>query len=97
MTHLNKSNKKEEENDSIVTAKKAATTTLAAVTTIMLVIVGATTTAATIPLGPHGLSAAEATTEGFSGQNLDLATQPKAPMAVSEDGNNIYIVCWTNR
>ena len=96
MTHLNKSNKKEEENDSIVTAKKAATTTLAAVTTIMLVIVGATT-AATIPLGPHGLSAAEATTEGFSGHNLDLATQPKAPMAVSEDGNNIYIVCWTNR
>ncbi len=24
-------------------------------------------------------------------------SEPKAPMAVSQDGNNIYIVWWTNK
>jgi hypothetical protein len=32
----------------------------------------------------------------FINENSDLA-EPKAPMAVSEDGNNIYIVWWTNK
>jgi hypothetical protein len=26
-----------------------------------------------------------------------LRTEPKAPMAVSQDGNNVYIVWWTNK
>jgi hypothetical protein len=27
----------------------------------------------------------------------DFLVQPKAPMAVSEDGNNVYVVWWTNK
>lgn len=26
----------------------------------------------------------------------DIRSEPKAPMAVSQDGNNVYIVWWTN-
>ena len=56
---------------------------------------------------PHRMSTAEATTERFIDQSGDLGTgfidlsgdlaQPKAPMAVSQDGNNVYIVWWTNK
>jgi hypothetical protein len=27
----------------------------------------------------------------------DFVVQPKAPMAASEDGNNVYLVWWTNK
>ena len=30
-------------------------------------------------------------------ETIQARSEPKAPMAVSEDGNNIYIVRWTNR
>jgi hypothetical protein len=57
------------------------------------------------------LQSAEATTSGgFSDQDVGLATEeasahqdmstharPSAPMAVSQDGNNVYIVWWTNK
>ena len=33
---------------------------------------------------------------GFIDLSSDLA-EPKAPMAVSPDGNNVYIVWWTNK
>jgi hypothetical protein len=33
----------------------------------------------------------------FIDSESDLAVEPKAPMAVSQDGNNVYVVWWTNR
>jgi hypothetical protein len=85
MKYLNYNKKKK--NNSIVTA--ATFLTLAAT---IIVVGGATTT----PLVPHWMSA-EATTQGVFGQDLGLTPEPKAPMAVSEDGNNVYIVWWTNK
>jgi hypothetical protein len=35
--------------------------------------------------------------EGFSGQDVGIRSEPKAPMAVSQDGNDVYIVWWTNK
>jgi hypothetical protein len=39
------------------------------------------------------IQSAEALADPFAG----LRSEPKAPMAASQDGNNIYIVWWTNR
>jgi hypothetical protein len=33
----------------------------------------------------------------FTLPTANLRSEPKAPMAVSEDGNNVYIVWWTNK
>jgi uncharacterized protein YxeA len=33
----------------------------------------------------------------FINEEGDLSEEPKAPMAASEDGNNVYVVWWTNR
>jgi len=38
-----------------------------------------------------------ATEEGLIEQGIDVHSQPKAPMAASQDGNNVYIVWWTNK
>lgn len=81
MHHLNKNKRN---NNHLIAAA-----TLVTLATLIVV-------SATIPLVPHWMSA-QATTEGVFGQNLGLATEPKAPMAVSEDGNNVYVVWWTNR
>jgi hypothetical protein len=35
--------------------------------------------------------------EAWSDPTTDPRGEPKAPMAVSEDGNNVYIVWWINR
>ena len=48
------------------------------------------TTSLTAPL-----QSAEA--QRFIDQEDTLAVEPKAPMAASEDGNNVYVVWWTNR
>jgi hypothetical protein len=82
MKHLNKN-----KNNSKVTI--AATTFLSLATTIVLLVAGVGT-----PLAATLLPSAEATT-------LDpialRKSEPRAPMAASEDGNNVYIVWWTNR
>jgi hypothetical protein len=78
-----------QKNTSKVTSGGAAMLLL--LSTLLLLIASVTT-----PLAlPHWMSTttAEATTEGFIGQNLDLS-QPKAPVVVS--ANNIYIAWWTN-
>jgi len=36
-------------------------------------------------------------TNSFRETGVDLVVEPKAPMAVSQDGNNVYIVWWTNK
>jgi hypothetical protein len=35
--------------------------------------------------------------QSFTISDNDLRAEPKAPMAVSQDGNNVYIVWWTNK
>jgi hypothetical protein len=35
--------------------------------------------------------------EAYTDDSTLWRTQPKAPMAASQDGNNVYIVWWTNR
>jgi hypothetical protein len=35
--------------------------------------------------------------DGFINPTTGLRSEPKAPMAVSQDGNNVYIVWWTNK
>jgi hypothetical protein len=52
----------------------------------------------TIAAASYSFPAVEATTEGFIEQDVGIRTDaPKAPMAASQDGNNIYVVWWTNR
>ncbi len=36
-------------------------------------------------------------TNTFTTTETDTRAEPKAPMAVSQDGNNVYIVWWTNK
>src|SRR3712207_2909008 len=36
-------------------------------------------------------------TNSFITTGADFVVEPKAPMAVSQDGNNVYIVWWTNK
>jgi hypothetical protein len=38
-----------------------------------------------------------ASAQRFIDSESNLAVEPKAPMAVSQDGNNVYIVWWTNK
>jgi hypothetical protein len=85
------------------------TTRLLLLVTIIVAVAGIGIALASVPV--YLLQSVEATTsEGFSSQDIGLATeegfaqsdtgslaQPKAPMAVSQDGNNVYIVWWTNK
>lgn len=53
-----------------------------------------------IAAGAVNTSVATTTTTTRSTSFVDSNTfrsEPKAPMAVSQDGNNIYIVWWTNK
>ncbi|MDQ3836363.1 MAG: hypothetical protein M3270_05450, partial [Thermoproteota archaeon] len=107
MDNFNNDKSKKEINSIVIEASKAAPIA-AAFATVMLVIGGATNA---IPLLPHWLmSSVEATTADFNSQGIGLATeegfaqqeadsraQPYVPMAVSQDGNNVYIVWWTNK
>ena len=36
-------------------------------------------------------------TNSFMKSGTDFVVEPKAPMAASQDGNNVYIVWWTNK
>jgi hypothetical protein len=68
------------------TNSKITATKVLSLTTIILVLVGTTvTTTTTTPLA-------------YAWINPDTdPAQPYAPMAASEDGNNVYVVWWTNR
>jgi hypothetical protein len=81
MKHLNNYKKK---NSTIVT------TTIVFLLALFVV----ATCAVTIPLTASiNLQSAQAYIDPTSG----LIKEPKAPMAASEDGNNVYVVWWTNR
>lgn len=60
-----------------------------AATAILAVVVGGIFSASTIPTI---IQSAQAYVDP-----LTLRIEPKAPMAASEDGNNVYVVWWTNR
>jgi hypothetical protein len=59
--------------------------------TILIVAGVSTPLATTTPL----LQSASA--QSFTSSDSELRAEPKAPMAVSQDGNNVYIVWWTNK
>ncbi|MFL6309387.1 MAG: hypothetical protein ACJ70T_05255 [Nitrososphaera sp.] len=94
MQNLNNKDKKENN-------LKIRTATLFMLTASIILIAG---TAVVAPLTLQSVSAQE---EGFINQSGDLSTgfidpngdlaQPYAPMAVSQDANNVYIVWWTNK
>jgi hypothetical protein len=94
MQNLNNKDKKENN-------LKIRTATLFMLTASIILIAG---TAVVAPLTRQSVSAQE---EGFINQSGDLSTgfidpngdlaQPYAPMAASQDGNNVYIVWWTNK
>jgi hypothetical protein len=77
-------------NKRIITSKAAGITTVALVFVISISVV---TTAASLT-NPLLQSAAA---QGFIDQESDFVVEPKAPMAASQDGNNVYIVWWTNK
>jgi hypothetical protein len=60
-----------------------------AVVFVMGISVGTTTSLTTL--------SQSASAQSFIDQESDLRVEPKAPMAVSQDGNNVYIVWWTNK
>jgi hypothetical protein len=66
------------------------TTTFLLLATI-LVVAGVSTPLATT----HLLQSAEA--QQFMETGTNFVVEPKAPMAISQDGNNVYIVWWTNK
>jgi hypothetical protein len=57
----------------------------------ILVLAGISTPIAATPL----LQSVSA--QSFIDSESDFVVEPKAPMAVSQDGNNVYIVWWTNK
>ena len=72
-------------------AKVTTTATLFILATI--VVASAITSAVIAPLtSPQPASAQTSVDTG-----ADFVVQPKAPMAASEDGNNVYLVWWTNK
>jgi hypothetical protein len=64
------------------------TATLVMVTTIILVVAAGAVNTAVATTTTRSTSFTEQST---------LQREPKAPMAVSQDGNNVYIVWWTNK
>jgi hypothetical protein len=81
MYHVNKNKKN---NNVIVRAA-----TFFTFATIIL-IAGTTAVIVSMPL-------LSASAQRFMDRESNLAVEPKAPMAVSQDGNNVYIVWWTNK
>jgi hypothetical protein len=71
--------------------KNYVATTFLLLAAILIVAGVSTPLAATTP----PLQSASA--QSFTSSDNDLRAEPKAPMAVSQDGNNVYIVWWTNK
>jgi hypothetical protein len=56
------------------------------------IVVAGATTDIIAPMAPRYVSA-----QAFTTGDTNLVAEPKAPMAASEEGNNVYIVWWTNK
>jgi hypothetical protein len=81
MYHVNKNKK----NNNVI-VRAATFFTLATI----ILIAGTTAVIVSMPL-------LSASAQRFMDRESNLAVEPKAPMAVSQDGNNVYIVWWTNK
>ena len=57
--------------------------------TTILVVTGVSTSLATL--------SQSGSAQRFIDQESDFAVEPKAPMAVSPNGRNVYIIWWTNK
>jgi hypothetical protein len=81
-------------NNKKYNAKVTTTTTTTTTVLIMLaaIVVAGATTGIIAPLAPRSVSA-----QTFTSSDTNLIAEPKAPMAASEEGNNVYIVWWTNK
>jgi hypothetical protein len=85
MHHLSNNNNNNKKNNVLVRSR-----TLVTLATMIVIIVAGTTTTSLAP--PQSASAQPLMETGS-----EFVVEPKAPMAVSEDGNNVYIVWWTNK
>jgi hypothetical protein len=62
-----------------------------AIAALLAVVVGGIFSASTIAI-------IQQSAQAFIDLTTDIRSEPKAPMAASEeDGNNVYVVWWTNR
>ena len=71
---------------------KGEVTTIAALIMLTAIVVAGATTDIIAPMAPRYVSA-----QAFTTGDTNLVAEPKAPMAASEEGNNVYIVWWTNK
>ena len=66
---------------------KGEVTTIAALIMLTAIVVAGATTDIIAPLAPRLVSA-----QAFRTGDTNVVAEPKAPMAASEEGNNVYIV-----
>ena len=59
---------------------------------IILIVMLGVLTAIIAPLAPQSAGA-----QGFTSNDDVSRPEPKTLMAVSQDGNNVYVVWWTNK
>jgi hypothetical protein len=60
-----------------------------------ILVMAASVVFATATMAPSALGSISE--DEFTLPTANLRSEPKAPMAVSEDGNNVYIVWWSNK
>jgi hypothetical protein len=72
--------------------KNSVATSIFLLLATILVVTGISTPLATTT---HLVQSASA--QSFIDSESNLRAEPKAPMAASQDGNNVYIVWWTNK
>jgi uncharacterized protein (UPF0333 family) len=76
---------------------KNKSTRIASAATVLLLAIILVVAGVGTPLATTRLLLQSASAQSFIDQESDLRAEPKAPMAVSQDGNNVYIVWWTNK
>jgi hypothetical protein len=76
---------------------KNKSTRIASAATVLLLAIILVVAGVGTPLATTRPLLQSASAQSFIDQESDLRAEPKAPMAVSQDGNNVYIVWWTNK
>jgi hypothetical protein len=74
--------------------KKTARIIMPAAAVAVLLVIGISVASTTTSLATLSHTASA---QSFIDSESDLRAEPKAPMAASSDGNNVYIVWWTNK
>jgi hypothetical protein len=73
--------------------KKEVIASATSLTATTILVIAGIATAITITTTSHSAASAQS----FIDSESNLVPEPKAPMAVSQSGNNVYIVWWTNK